>query len=394
VIGAIWSLSASGINPAAAIFAAAVPTDRATDPRAVIFGVIVFAAAAGISFGLTPLARRVAVRTAAIDHPDEARRVHSTAMPRAGGIAVTIAFVAVGVVATIVNSSAGIVASLLQVPPAALAALFGGAVAAAVLGFLDDRYQLRARWQLIAQLALAAIPVVAGLTIARVNDPFGADQILFDGVFAVAFTVVWIVGMINSINFIDGLDGLSTGVSAIAALTLGLISVTALDLPFVALLCLVFAGALLGFLPWNFHPARLFIGTTGVYLMGYVLAVLSILGTAKIAVALLVLGVPIIDTFWIIVRRLRARQSPFTADRGHLHHRLLDMGLGHRGAVIAIYVMCIVLAVLSLVLSGRGQVYAFLGIVVAGGLLLQLLTRRASEALDASSYDDSSGTTA
>ena len=147
--------------------------------------------------------------------------------------------------------------------------------------------------------------------------------------------------MINSINFIDGLDGLSSGIALIAAVTLGLISLTTavgpFGQPFVAVLCFALAGALLGFLRWNFHPASIFVGTSGVMFVGYTLAVLSILGTAKVAVALLVLGVPIIDTFWIIVRRIADRRSPFTPDRGHVHHRLLDLGLSHTQTVLLIY---------------------------------------------------------
>ena len=127
------------------------------------------------------------------------------------------------------------------------------------------------------------------------------------------------------------------------------------------------AGSLLGFLPWNFHPAPIFIGTAGVMFVGYALAVLSILGTAKVAVALLVLGVPIIDTFWIIIRRLATGRSPFTPDRGHFHHRLLDLGLSHRQTVLVIYGLCVVLAVLTFVLSGTGQLYAFLGLGVLSG---------------------------
>jgi UDP-GlcNAc:undecaprenyl-phosphate GlcNAc-1-phosphate transferase len=131
-----------------------------------------------------------------------------------------------------------------------------------------------------------------------------------------------------------------------------------------------------------------FIGTAGVFVVGYALAVLSVLGTAKVAVALLVLGVPIIDTFWIIIRRVASRRSPFAADRGHLHHRLLDLGLRHRDAVLLIYGLCVVLAVLSLVLSGRGQLSAFLVIVIVSGLALYLITRRTSRALDRSNYPD------
>jgi UDP-GlcNAc:undecaprenyl-phosphate GlcNAc-1-phosphate transferase len=197
--------------------------------------------------------------------------------------------------------------------------------------------------------------------------------------------------MINSINFIDGLDGLSSGVSMIAALTLGIISLTTtVNQPVVAALCFALAGALAGFLRWNFHPATIFVGTSGVMVMGYCLSILSILGTAKVAVAVLALGVPIIDTFWIIVRRLLAGRSPFTPDRGHIHHRLLDLGLSHTRAVLAIYGLCVVLAVLSLVLSGSGQVYAFLGFFLVLGVTVFVLARRSlrAEELEATSYEE------
>jgi len=208
--------------------------------------------------------------------------------------------------------------------------------------------------------------------------------------YAVGFSMLWIVGMINSINFIDGLDGLSSGIALIAATTLGLISLTtAVGQPFIGILCFALAGSLLGFLRWNFHPASIFIGTSGVMFVGYTLAVLSILGTAKVAVALLVLGVPILDTFWIIVRRLAAGRSPFTPDRGHIHHRLLDMGLSHSQTVLVIYAICLALAVLSLVLSGSGQVAAFLGLAVLFGFGLFLLTRGGSgDALEAETYEE------
>jgi UDP-GlcNAc:undecaprenyl-phosphate GlcNAc-1-phosphate transferase len=356
------------------------------------FIVAALVAATAVSFVLTPFAIRFARFAGAIDLPDSGRRVHRLPIPRAGGLAVVAAFVGVGVAAMVVNDQLRTVPQLAgprQFPPTALAVLFGGAILAAVLGFLDDRFEIKARWQLLFQLALALLVVGAGITIDSIDNPFAAGSIRFAGEVAALVTVLWIVGMINSINFIDGLDGLSSGVSLIAALTLGVLSLTArLDQPIVALLCAILAGSLAGFLPWNFHPARVFIGTTGVYAVGFALAVLSILGVAKVAVALLVLGVPIIDTFWIIIRRLSARQSPFTPDRGHFHHRLLDLGLTHRGAVIVIYAICAVLAVLSLILSGSASLYAFAGIVVGGGLALYLMTRRAQEALDARSYPD------
>src|SRR5574340_789650 len=159
---------------------------------------------------------------------------------------------------------------------------------------------------------------------------------------------------------------------------------------FVAILCFALAGALLGFLRWNFHPASIFVGTSGVMFIGYTLAVLSILGTAKVAVALLVLGVPIIDTFWIIVRRVASGRSPFTPARGHIHHRLLYLRLTHRQTVVLIYATCAGLAVLSCGLSGGGQMFAFLGIVVASGIVLFFLTRRSLdvEELEPEAYRD------
>jgi len=274
--------------------------------------------------------------------------------------------------------------------PSELVALLAGGVVATILGVLDDTFQLRARWQLLGQLALAGLAVAAGITVTSLNNPFGPGNIILSEPYAMGFSMLWIVGMINSINFIDGLDGLSSGIALIAAATLGLISMTtAVGQPFIAILCFALAGSLLGFLRWNFHPATIFIGTSGVMFVGYTLAVLSILGSAKVAVALLVLGVPIIDTFWIIVRRLAGGRSPFTPDRGHIHHRLLDLGLSHSQTVLVIYAICVALAVLSFVLSGTGQVYAFLGLAVLFGLGLFLLTRGESgDALEAETYEE------
>jgi UDP-GlcNAc:undecaprenyl-phosphate GlcNAc-1-phosphate transferase len=288
---------------------------------------------------------------------------------------VAIAFIVVGIVLSNVNSS-----SLQQTPDVAndprriVALLLGGALAT-VFGVLDDYFDLRARWQFVGQLGLAAIAIGFGIVVVRLNNPVGQDFFLAQP-FAVGFTVLWVVGMINSLNFIDGLDGLSSGVAIIAALTLGTISLSAgIAQPFIAALCFALAGALVGFLRWNFQPASIFIGTSGVMFVGYTLAILSILGTAKVAIALLVLGVPIIDAFWIIVRRLVQGRSPFSPDRGHLHHRLLDVGLSHRQTVVLIYAVCIVLGLLSLFLSGANQFLAFVGVFVLIGLLLFLLAR-------------------
>ncbi len=351
--------------------------------------IAVFVVAALISLVLTPLVRRIVLRHDIVDLP-EARRINTAPMPRAGGLAVAAAFLvsAAGFVA--INSGSELVPEPLNIQSTDLLALFFGGALAAALGAIDDMFNLRARWQLAGQAGLAVLAVALGIGIETVANPFGRGVIRFEGIFLVGFTVFWIVGMINSINWIDGLDGLSSGISLIAAVTLGLISLTTQPAPLIAVLCFALAGALAGFLRWNFYPATIFLGTSGVQFVGYTLAVLSILGSAKVAVALLVLGVPILDTFWIIVRRLADGGSPFTPDRTHIHHRLLDLGLSHARTVLAIYAICIVLAALSLLLSDVTQLYAFLGVFVVSGLVLFGPTRGAfhrPEELEARSYD-------
>jgi UDP-GlcNAc:undecaprenyl-phosphate GlcNAc-1-phosphate transferase len=368
------------------------------DPKAmrVLPALIVgFLAAAAITLAVTPIVRRYARRFGMVDRP-EARRVNTKAIARGGGVAILLGFVIVAFALLVANSVIGLHfvdrPQIIQRPQ--LLALLGGAVLAVGVGLLDDWFQLRARWQFIGQFVLAGVAVALGVAVTIINDPFSVDRMLvIPGALVVVATLIWIVGMINSMNFIDGLDGLSSGIALIAAVTLGVINLTATPVqPYVAMFCFVLAGALAGFLRWNFHPASIFAGTSGIMLVGYVLAVLSILGTAKIAVAALVLGVPIMDTFWIVVRRIASGRSPFAADRNHIHHRLLDLGLSHRGTVLLIYVVCVLLAVLSLVLSGRNQMYAFLGLVVLFGLALFFIERLGGgagaieESLDAESY--------
>jgi UDP-GlcNAc:undecaprenyl-phosphate/decaprenyl-phosphate GlcNAc-1-phosphate transferase len=334
-----------------------------------------FLAAAALALVLTPAVRRLAHRVDAVDHPDE-RRVNTSPVPRGGGIAVGVAFLVVVSALLIADVTVGLWGPLDALTrPEIVAVLLGGA-AAVVVGLLDDRFDLRARWQFGGQLLVALVPVALGITVGVIANPFGPGVIRLEGIWGAAFVVVWTVGMINSINFIDGLDGLSSGVALIAAVTLGIISVTGpATEPVVALVCVTLAGALLGFLRWNFHPASIFIGTSGVMFLGYTLALLSILGSAKVVVALLVLGVPIIDTFYIIVRRVSRGRSPFAADRGHIHHRLLDLGLTHTQTVLLIYAICAGLGALSLFLSGTGQLYAFVGAFLVFGIVLLVLDR-------------------
>jgi UDP-GlcNAc:undecaprenyl-phosphate GlcNAc-1-phosphate transferase len=350
----------------------------------------VFVLAALIALAVTPLLRRVVLRYEIVDRP-EARRVNTTPVPRGGGLAVCAAFLVVAALFLIANGAVSLVPIPFSLETSQVVALLLGGAVAAGLGAMDDMLDLRARYQLLGQIILAAVAVALGVSITFITNPFGPD-FRFSGPIAAGLTIFWIVGMINSINWIDGLDGLSSGVAFIAAVTLGIISLTTqvVTQPLIAVLCFALAGSLLGFLRWNFYPATIFAGTSGVQFVGYTLAVLAILGTAKVAVALLVLSVPIIDTFWIIVRRLSEHRSPFSPDRTHIHHRLLDLGLSHRQTVLVIYSICLVLSVLSLLLSGVTQVYAFVAVFVAFGLILFIPTRgdfdRPDE-LEADAYD-------
>ena len=387
------------------------PPGQTITTELVTFLLVALAVAGSVSFLLTPVAMRIARLVGAIDAPDHARRVHRLPVARLGGLAVGTTFIVVGIAAVVLGRESGIVPQTFRgrdpIVRSQLDVLFLGVAVAVALGAIDDRWQIRARFQLVWQLLLALIAISGGILFTRIANPFqilstslGANldfehvlgfEILGEPAVPVILTALWIVGMINSINWIDGLDGLSAGVSLIAAVTLGIVAITVAPIePVVGLLCMVLAGSLAGFLPWNFHPARIFIGTGGVMAVGYALAVLSILGTAKVAVALLILGVPIIDTFWIIIRRIATGSSPFEPDRGHLHHRLLDLGLSHRGAVLLIYAMSVVLGLAGIVLSssGAGPLYAFVGVVLAGGVVLYLVTRHTNDSLDASSYPD------
>ena len=338
-----------------------------------------FLLAALIAFVATPPIHRFVRRYRIMDHPDP-RRIHERPLPRGGGVSVVIAFLIVGGGIVFLGPSLPGMPAPRTVTSMHVLGLFSGAILATVIGALDDRFDLRARWQFLGQLLVAGVAVATGIVVRDISNPFAAGNIDFPFAVGAAFTVVWIVGMINSLNFIDGLDGLSSGIALIAAVTLGLLSLSVgVNAPLVAVFCFVLAGGLLGFLRWNFYPAVIFQGTAGVMFLGYVLGVLAILGSAKIIVALLVLAVPIIDTFWVIVRRMSSGRSPFTPDRGHIHHRLLDLGLSHRSTVLVIYLVCAFLGLMSLFVSSATGVIAFLGALVVLGVIAFLLRRDPTE---------------
>jgi len=339
---------------------------------------MIFAAAAfvaALTAGMGTLAMRAIARKYNIaDHPSE-RRINTKPVPRAGGLAVAGAFALIGTLLVIFSAQLGLSAGSgsAELTSDGAAALLLGTVIAGVIGLIDDRYDLRARWQIVGQFLIALIPIAFGLRIAFISNPFGAGDLLFPDAIALGVTIFWTLGMQNSMNFIDGLDGLSGGISLFAAVTLGVIALP--TSPLLAALSFTLAGALAGFLRFNFYPASIYMGTSGILAVAYALAVLALLGTAKVAAALLILGVPIIDALFVIVGRIAAGRSPYTPDESHIHRRLLSYGLSHRGSVLVLYALTAALSILALLLTGSATLYAFMGLLVVLGGVVAYLSR-------------------
>jgi len=339
---------------------------------------MIFAAAAfvaALTAGMGTLAMRAIARKYNIaDHPSE-RRINTKPVPRAGGLAVAGAFALIGTLLVIFSAQLGLSAGSgsAELTSDGAAALLLGTVIAGVIGLIDDRYDLRARWQIIGQFLIALIPIAFGLRIAFISNPLGAGDLLFPDAIALGVTIFWMLGMQNSMNFIDGLDGLSGGISLFAAVTLGVIALP--TSPLLAALSFTLAGALAGFLRFNFYPASIYMGTSGILAVAYALAVLALLGTAKVAAALLILGVPIIDALFVIVGRIAAGRSPYTPDESHIHRRLLSYGFSHRGSVLVLYALTAALSILALLLTGSATLYAFMGLLVVLGGVITYLSR-------------------
>jgi len=255
-----------------------------------------------------------------------------------------------------------------------LVGLLVGGVGAFLFGLADDRFELSPRVQLICQFLLAFIAVGTLLWLERFTLPVLGLVALSDypwGAWAyVPLTVLWMMGMMNTVNWLDGLDGLAAGVGTILCLVLA-IHMHRVSQPSVALLPIALLGALLGFLPYNFAPARIFLGSAGAFFLGYGLGGLGLIAGGRVATALLVMGLPIVDVAWQIFDRVRHHRSPGQADRGHLHFRLLDLGLSERTIVLLYWSFCALFGLLALMVSSR--IYKLLALVGVGvGVLAAL----------------------
>ena len=292
------------------------------------------------AFAATPGAKWLAGKINAIDVPKDGRRMHKKPIPRIGGLAIVVGFyAAVAIFCPIDKEIMGILV---------------GALILVALGMVDDTMALSAYLKFPLQIVAAVIPVLCGVNIAQLTLPNGGFIPL--GVFSPVVTVLWIVAITNAVNLIDGLDGLAVGVSSIASLALLVIAILRGDYV-VAVLMAALVGSCFGFFPYNFNPASIFMGDTGATFLGYILAAISVQGVFKaytvvsVIIPVLILGLPIFDTCSAIIRRLIHHKPIMAPDKSHLHHKLIDMGLSQRQAILVIYSICILLGLSAIVIS-------------------------------------------
>ncbi|MEG0257157.1 MAG: MraY family glycosyltransferase [Christensenella sp.] len=302
-----------------------------------------------VTYTMTPLVRKLAFKVGAVDIPKDNRRMHSKPIPTMGGLAIFVAF-AFGMLAFVDMNTTYV-------------GLLVGALIIIILGMLDDIYDLKPYIKLLGQICAALVVCFSGVVIEKIT---WFDQIIFFGNWAIPITVLWIVAITNTINLIDGLDGLACGIVAISSFALLAVSLLSAGNPTVTVVAAILAGACLGFLPYNLNPAKIFMGDAGAMFLGFVLSVISIQGFFKVnavvsfGIPFLVLGLPIADTAFAILRRLLKGQHPFHADRKHLHHRLIDMGLNQKQSVSLLYAISALLAISAILFAER----AFMGAVL------------------------------
>jgi UDP-GlcNAc:undecaprenyl-phosphate/decaprenyl-phosphate GlcNAc-1-phosphate transferase len=318
--------------------------------------------AALLTLALTPLAARLARAVGAVDVPAD-RRIHLVATPRLGGLAILVAFM---------------VPALYYLPDdAPTRGLVAGAALVSLLGAADDIWGLAPALKALGQVACAAVPVSAGLTIDHITLPLVGAQDL--GAAQYPLTLLWFVALVNMINFTDGMDGLAAGVSGIGLTTFAVIAAS-LDRADPAILAASLGGACLAFLIFNFHPARVFMGDSGSMLLGFVIAGVAISGVLKSAAAvavglpLIVLAIPILDTSFVILKRLKHGLPIYNADRSHFHHRFFTIGWSQRRTVLALYTWCLLMAGVALTMrfvpysdhAGHLRLAGTLGLAAAG----------------------------
>ncbi len=312
-----------------------------------------------IAYLVTPWVMKLAWKIGAIDVPRDLRRVHKKPMPRLGGLAIFLAFTVAGLVTLPIGHSS-------------MRGILAGGAFIVLVGVLDDIYCLPAKVKLVGQIIAAGILVFFGVKIEWVTNPLGG--MFYLGKWSIPITIFWVVGITNTLNFIDGLDGLAAGIAAIAAFAMMLVNLS-LDQGNAVIITSLLAGSAIGFLPYNFNPAKIFMGDTGAMFLGFILSAAAVDGAVKSATAIalivpiLALGLPICDTAYAILRRFLNGKPIMQADKGHFHHRLLAIGLSQKQAVLYMYIISLALGVCSVILAKMGVKEA----VIALALVLCML---------------------
>jgi len=288
---------------------------------------------------VTPLVIKIAVKLGVTDKPN-ARKVHQKLMPRLGGLAIFIGVIAGYFVGGLHHQK--------------MTAITVAGIVIIITGLLDDKFNLSPKLKLTGQLLAAGLVIASGLTINVLYIPFFGD--LDMGFWAYPITLFWIIGITNAINLIDGLDGLATGVSSIVIATIAVMAFMNGKM-LILTISMIVLGSALGFLFYNFHPAKIFMGDTGALFLGYCISILSLLGLYKsvtlfsFIVPIIILGVPVFDTAYAIIRRVFNKRPISSPDKGHMHHRLLSLGLSHRNSVILMYLFSFLFSITALLLS-------------------------------------------
>lgn len=331
---------------------------------------LVFFTAFVISFLLTPLVRRLSLKMGWLDKPNW-RKINKKPMPLLGGLAIYLGF------------SVSILLIIFKEPFTAnltkFLGLLGGSFIILLVGIADDIYGFSARKKLFYQIIASVIIVLSGYTIIKITNPAGG-VFNIPGIIGICLTIFWIVGFTNAINLMDGLDGLASGVSAIIAASLLFAGIKNGNST-VIILSIGIAGSALGFLPYNFYPAKIFMGDTGSMFLGFLISIISIEGTYKgtafmtAVVPIVAMGIPVLDTGLAILRRIINGNGVFKADKEHIHHKMLDQESSHKNAVLKLYLLTICFGLIAAGLSGMKGIWALFGIIVTFFATLRLIRR-------------------
>ncbi len=337
-------------------------------------------AALTLTLLITPLIRQLSLRNKIVDQPG-GRRINKTPVPRMGGVALVASFwlVILGVVLVRPDLLSFTEARIFGIDKNLVGVFIGGLILATT-GILDDIYGLNPLQKFVAQILAAAMVPLFGIHIQWLAHPLGGADIQLPMWLDNLIIIGWIFSVINVVNWLDGMDGLAAGIGGIAALILFFLSMAAfVNQPATALLAIVLFSCCLGFLRYNFNPAKIFMGDSGSMFIGYLLAILAVISGGKLATAGLVLGIPIIDAAWVILRRLASGQRPWSADRKHLHHRLLDAGLSQRQTVLLYWIFSGLFGIVALGSRTYGKTLtglALVGVMVVLGIVLVLIEKR------------------